>query len=86
MTVYEVLTVFLIAMLALASTVAIYIGLIAWAGGLYLVECSRCGHLTFSSAKQSQHPCAQCRHPLLMHPVHALLHPSYRNELRLGRR
>lgn len=74
MTIYEVLTVIVIAGLALATTIAIYVGLIGLVGGLYFVECSQCGHLTFSSTNRPQHSCAHCRHPVLMHPVHAMLH------------
>jgi DNA-directed RNA polymerase subunit RPC12/RpoP len=74
MGVYEALTVILIAMLALAATVAIYIGLIGLLGGLYIVECSQCGHLTFSSTNRPGPSCVHCRHPVLMHPVHAIVH------------
>jgi DNA-directed RNA polymerase subunit RPC12/RpoP len=73
MTIYEVLTVILIATLALAATVAIYIGLIGLLGGLYIVECSQCGHLTFSYTNRPANSCARCRHPVLMHPLHAML-------------
>lgn len=73
--IYEVLTVVVIAVLALGATVAIYIGLIGLLGGLYFVECSQCGHLMISSTRQAEHSCGRCRHPVLMHPIHAILHP-----------
>jgi len=82
MTIYEVLTIVVIAVVALAATVAIYVGLIGLVGGLFFVECSRCGHLAFSSTNRPQSSCAHCRHPVLWHPVHAVLHPR---QLRLGR-
>lgn len=74
---YEVLTVVLIAVLALAATAAIYIGLIGLVGGLYFVECSQCGHLTFSASNRPGHSCAHWRHPVLMHPVRAVLHTRH---------
>jgi hypothetical protein len=81
MGIYEVLTIVLIAVLALAATVAIYIGLIGLLGGLYIVECSQCGHSTFSSTNRPGPSCAHCRHPALMHPVHAILHARTRVRL-----
>ncbi|HZQ31049.1 MAG TPA: hypothetical protein VFB19_04880 [Mycobacterium sp.] len=74
MSVYEVLTVILIGVLATAATAAIYVGLIGLLGGLYFVRCQDCGHLMFSSTKRPQHACSRCRHPVLLHPAHAMLH------------
>ena len=48
MTVYEVLTIALIVVLATATTAAIYLGLLSWIGALYVVRCEACRHLTFS--------------------------------------
>ncbi|MBV9512704.1 MAG: hypothetical protein JO280_01480 [Mycobacteriaceae bacterium] len=73
MTVYEVLTVILIAALALGTTIAIYVGLIGLIGGVYFVECAKCGHLTFSSSNQRAGSGGRCRHPVHMHPLHAML-------------
>ena len=76
MTVYEILTIALIAVLALATLAAIWVGLLGWMGQFYIVRCSECSHVMFSSAKNPQRSCARCRHPLLMHPVRAVVHPT----------
>jgi ribosomal protein S27E len=78
MTVEEVFTIGLIAVLATAATAAIYIGLLNWMGAFYVVRCAACRHLTFSSANQSRESCAHCRHPVLMHPVYSLHHSGVR--------
>jgi ribosomal protein S27E len=78
MTVEEVFTIGLIAVLATATTAAIYIGLLNWMGAFYVVRCAACRHLTFSSANQSRESCAHCRHPVLMHPVYSLRHSGVR--------
>jgi ribosomal protein S27E len=78
MTVEEVFTIGLIAVLATAATAAIYIGLLNWMGAFYVVRCAACRHLTFSSANQSRESCAHCRHPVLMHPVYSLRHSGLR--------
>jgi DNA-directed RNA polymerase subunit RPC12/RpoP len=83
MTVYEVLTVTLIVVLALLTTVAIYLGLMNWLGALYVVRCDSCHHQTFSSAKQPQHSCPHCRHPVLTHPLYAVRHPRDLNQIRV---
>jgi DNA-directed RNA polymerase subunit RPC12/RpoP len=75
MSVYEMLTIVLIALLATGATIAIYVGLIGLVGGLYFVRCEQCDHLMFSATKRPEHSCAHCRHPVLMHPVHTMLHP-----------
>ena len=49
MAVYEVLTIALIVVLALATTAAIYLGLLNWIGAFYVVRCAACHHLTSSS-------------------------------------
>jgi ribosomal protein S27E len=74
MTVEEVFTIGLIAVLATAATAAIYVGLLNWMGAFYVVRCAACHHLTFSSANRSQESCAHCRHPVLMHPIFSLHH------------
>ncbi len=42
MTVYAALTVALIVVLATATTMAIYLGLLNWMGALYVVRCAEC--------------------------------------------
>ena len=40
MTVYEVLTIAVIVVLGTAATAAIYLGLLNWIGGAYIVRCA----------------------------------------------
>jgi DNA-directed RNA polymerase subunit RPC12/RpoP len=82
MAVYEVLTVILIAVLALGATLAIYIGVIGMLGGFYFVRCADCGHLSLSATKWPRNACAHCRHPVLMHPLHAVHHPRQVRDIR----
>ena len=74
MTVYQVLTVTVIVVLALAATAAIYLGLLNWFGAAYVVRCAACHHLTLSSAKDAQASCPHCRHPALLHPIYTAGH------------
>lgn len=83
MSVYEVLTIILVTLLAMGATAAIYIGLIGMLGGAHFVPCARCGHLTFSASKQPHDSCVHCRHPVLMHSLHALIHPRQRHDVRV---
>jgi DNA-directed RNA polymerase subunit RPC12/RpoP len=76
MTVYEVLTVVVAVLIGSAATVAIYLGLLNWAGAFYVVRCEACHHLTFSSANHPQHSCPHCRHQALLHPVYTAFHPG----------
>jgi hypothetical protein len=83
MSVYEVLTFALIAVLAVATTAAIYLGLLNWMGALFVVRCASCHHLTFSSAKTAQKSCPHCRHPVLTHPLYAIHHPRALSQVRV---
>lgn len=83
MTVYSILTVALITVLATLTTLAIFLGLANWIGAFYVVRCRQCRHLTFSSANRAQASCPQCRHPVLTHPIHALSHPDARTDVRV---
>lgn len=74
MTVYEDLTIALIVVLGTAATAAIYLGLLNWIGGAFIVRCATCRHLTVSSDRGQPESCPHCRHPVLMHPVHAAHH------------
>ena len=74
MAVYEGLTVALIVVLALATTAAIYVGLLNWFGVAHVVRCAACHHLTMSSAKSAQASCPHCRHPALLHPIYTAGH------------
>ena len=85
MTAYEVLTIIVIAVLASATTVAIYVGLLNWVGGVFVVRCAACHHLTFSSEKDPQASCPHCRHPVLLHPLYAATHPGARVRVRADR-
>jgi hypothetical protein len=46
MTLEEVFTIGVIAVLATAATGAIYLGLLNWIGAFYIVRCAACHHLT----------------------------------------
>ncbi|MGB3356431.1 MAG: hypothetical protein WBB00_27170 [Mycobacterium sp.] len=83
MTVYEILAVFTIVAVGTLATVALYLGLLSWVGALYMVRCSECHHLSFSSAKEPRTSCPHCRHPVLTHPIHALHHPGSRTDVRI---
>lgn len=85
MTVYPVLTIVLITVLGTLTTLAVFLGLANWVGSFYVVRCSQCRHLTFSSANKSQASCPQCRHPVLTHPIHALAHRDSRADVRVVR-
>jgi hypothetical protein len=83
MSVYEILTIVLIAVIGLAATAAIYLGLLNWARAFYVVRCAACHHLTFASANEAQSSCPHCRHPVLTHPLYALNHPGSLSEVRV---
>ncbi|MGE2716961.1 hypothetical protein ACQI4L_23125 [Mycolicibacterium litorale] len=83
MTVFEALTVALIVLLAAATVVAIYVGLMNWIGAAHVVRCSACHHLTVAAARQPQQSCPHCRHPVLTHPLYALHHPRSSHEVRV---
>lgn len=68
----EVFTIVVIIAVATASTAAIFLGLLNWMGAFYVVRCAACHHLTFSSSDRPQESCQHCRHPILLHPIHAL--------------
>ncbi|MDX1892590.1 hypothetical protein [Mycolicibacterium sp. 050158] len=83
MTVFEVVTIALVIVLASAATAAIYLGLLNWLGGYYVVRCAACHHLTGSSVNQAQASCPHCRHPALLHPLYAVRHPGHLREVRV---
>ena len=83
MTVFEGLTIALIVVLASATTVAIYVGLLNWMGAMYVVRCAACHHLTLASANHAAQSCPHCRHPALMHPLYTAHHRSSRSEVRV---
>ena len=85
MSVYEVLTIVLIAVVGTAATAAIYLGLLNWAGAFFVVRCAACHHLAFSTAKDPRQSCPHCRHPVLTHPLYSLHHPRSLSE-RVGDR
>ncbi len=83
MTVYEGLTIALIVVLASATTVAIYLGLLNWIGAVFVVRCAACHHLTVASANRTAQSCPHCRHPVLMHPLYTANHRDSRSEVRV---
>jgi hypothetical protein len=74
LTVYEVLTLAVVVVLAMAATAAIYLGLLNWAGGVFIVRCAACHHLTLSPMNHAQPSCPHCRHPALTHPLYTAHH------------
>jgi DNA-directed RNA polymerase subunit RPC12/RpoP len=83
MSVYEVLTIVLIAVVGTAATAAIYLGLLNWAGAFFVVRCAACHHLAFSTAKDARQSCPHCRHPVLTHPLYSLHHRGSRSQVRV---
>ncbi|MBS1690750.1 MAG: hypothetical protein JST91_00765 [Actinobacteria bacterium] len=83
MTVYEVLTIALIFVLATATVMAIYVGMMNWINAAHVVRCAACRHLTLSSVKEPQASCPHCRHPVLMHPIYAVHHPQSIHQVRV---
>lgn len=83
MTVYQVLTIVLVTVLAIAATAAIYLGLLNWIGALYVVRCTECHHLAFNSKNRPRESCPHCRHPILTHPIHAMHYPDRRLDVRV---
>jgi hypothetical protein len=83
MTIYEELTIALIIVLALATTAAIYIGLLNWINAVHVVRCAACHHMTFSAVNEAQPSCPHCRHPVLLHPIYAAHHPGRLSEVRV---
>jgi hypothetical protein len=75
MAVYEALTVALIFVLATATIIAIYVGMMNWIGAVHVVRCAACHHLTVGAGNESAPSCPHCRHPVLMHPLYAAHHP-----------
>jgi hypothetical protein len=74
MSVYEILTIAVIVVVGSAAIVAIYLGLLNWAGGFHVVHCRVCRHLTGSADNEPQVSCPHCRHPALFHPLYAAQH------------
>jgi hypothetical protein len=83
MSVYEVLTIILIAVVGTATTAAIYLGLLNWVGAFFVVRCAACHHLTFASSNVAQKSCPHCRHPVLTHPLYSARHTGSLSEVRV---
>ena len=83
---YESLTIALIAVLAAASTVAIFVGLLGLAGQFFVVRCASCHHLTVSSANEPRQFCSRCRHPALLHMLGAAHHRRHWAAVHVRRR
>lgn len=74
MTMYEGLTLAVVALLALGATAAIFAGLLNWAGGFFVVRCAACHHLTFSTVNRLKTDCPHCKYPALLHPLYTAQH------------
>ena len=82
MAIVEVLAGVLAGILALATLLAFYAGLLDVLGVIRFVRCDRCGHLGMTSAAEPLRACARCRHGRLLHPLWALHHSDPRYEQR----
>jgi len=79
MVIVEVLAGVLAGILALATLLALYGGLLGVFGVVIrFVRCDRCGHLGMTSAAEPLRACARCRHGRLLHPLWALHHSDPR--------
>jgi hypothetical protein len=74
MTVYELLTLLVAVLLALGTTAAIFVGLLNWAGGFFVVRCAACHHLAFSTVNKAKTSCPHCKYPALLHPLYTAQH------------
>lgn len=68
--------------LALATLIALYLGLLGLTGALHWTRCERCGHLLVSATSTARNDCRYCRHDRLLHPLHTIRHPH--DPARLG--
>ena len=71
MAIYIVL-VALIGLLAIASSIALAVGLLGVGGLVRLMRCARCGHLTLTDLRSPPASCPYCQHEHLTHPFAAL--------------
>ena len=74
--VVEGVTAALVAALAVATLIAVYLGLLGTLGALHWFRCKRCGHLVVVGTGTEPSACTYCRHDRLLHPLHALRHPN----------
>jgi len=66
----DVVIAVLVVALAILTTAALWIGLLAVLGEVGMRRCGRCGHLTVVSTNRPE-ACVYCRHAKLFHPAHA---------------
>lgn len=74
MTVYPMLSMFLVVLVGTLAAGAIFLGLLNWMGAFHVVHCTTCKHLTGAKENHPQDHCPHCRHPVLTHPVYAARH------------
>lgn len=72
MVVLEVVAGVMVLVLAVVTTVGVIIGCLSVLGALKFSHCEHCKRLTFMQRSEDERVCWQCRHALLIHPVHAL--------------
>lgn len=70
----------LVVLLAVATTVAMLLGIAGLVGAARLVRCQQCGRLDMTSLADPSQFCMYCRHSRLFHPVYALHHPHAARE------
>ncbi|MGH9080282.1 MAG: hypothetical protein ACRDYE_09470 [Acidimicrobiales bacterium] len=67
----------LVLALALATTAALYLGLLGAIGAIRLVRCSACGHWGWTSPGRPLRSCPFCRHGHLLHPILTVHHTRW---------
>ena len=64
----------LVAILAVATLMALVLGLLGVFGQLRFGRCAACGHVTMSPGGTDEPSCAYCRHPHVVHPIGSWRH------------
>jgi hypothetical protein len=72
----EILIGVLVAVLALATVAAAYLGLAGITGVIRFGRCEHCGRLGVTSAEEHLQSCMNCRHERILHPI-LVLHRSW---------
>ena len=81
MVVVVIVGIALVMVLGVATTAALYLGVL---GAVRMVRCDRCRHWGWTSPTQPLRSCPRCRHGNLLHPILTLhhLYQSHRHHSR----
>ncbi len=71
----EALISFLVAVVFILATAALWIGFLGIIGAVRFERCEECGRIGLVSTVGSSGACLRCRHPRLLHPVSTVLRP-----------